>query len=225
MKALVQQKAKAIELRKRGYTYKEIQKVVPVAKSSLSLWFRDLPLSKSEKKILQQRKDDNISKGRIRAAGIALIHREEQIQRLFEETKKEFSRHCHNSLFHTGVAVYWAEGAKRSNQFLFVNSDESMIALMLKWLITFTGYQMHEFGFRLYIHAPYAQQDLESWWQHYLGVSTSQFRKTIIKPTSLGIKKRPNYKGCLRIEVPRSSILLLKMKFFINLQVEHHLKK
>lgn len=36
---------KAIRLRKEGKTYSEILRVVPVAKSSLLLWFKDVGLS------------------------------------------------------------------------------------------------------------------------------------------------------------------------------------
>jgi orotate phosphoribosyltransferase-like protein len=52
MKKLVQEKEKAVELRRKGLSYKEILKQVPVAKSSLSLWLKDLPLTKDEKTVI-----------------------------------------------------------------------------------------------------------------------------------------------------------------------------
>ena len=54
MKELVHYKAKAVALRKKGLSYNDILKQVPVAKSSLSLWLKDLPLTKSEKKVLKK---------------------------------------------------------------------------------------------------------------------------------------------------------------------------
>ena len=51
MKPLVHFKTKAIALRKKGYSYKEIMAEVPVAKSSISLWLKDTPLTKSEKAV------------------------------------------------------------------------------------------------------------------------------------------------------------------------------
>ena len=44
----VTKKEKAITLRKEGKTYSEILKEVPVARSTLSEWFRDIKLSQSQ---------------------------------------------------------------------------------------------------------------------------------------------------------------------------------
>ena len=46
------EKEKAIALRKEGKTYSQIMKVVPVAKSTISLWFKEVGLSKEQKQVL-----------------------------------------------------------------------------------------------------------------------------------------------------------------------------
>jgi transposase len=51
MKSKVREKEKAIELRRQGYSYKDILAQVPVAKSSISLWLQNLPLTAEEKNI------------------------------------------------------------------------------------------------------------------------------------------------------------------------------
>jgi hypothetical protein len=43
------EKEKAIKLRKSGATYSEVLREVPVSKSTLSLWLRDVGLSKTQK--------------------------------------------------------------------------------------------------------------------------------------------------------------------------------
>jgi len=225
MRSLVQEKEMAITLRKQGHTYKEILAVVPVAKSSLSLWLKDLPLTKAEKNLLKHRTDSNISRGRIKAATAIRLNHFARNQQLLINAKEDFEKYYNETLFHTGIALYWAEGAKRSEMFLFTNSDEVMIKVMLMWMEKYTKYNRHELGYRLYIHHPFMHENWEAWWQKYLGVDKGTFKKTILKPTNLGIKKRPNYKGCLRVEVPKSSELLMKMKFWMNLQVEYHLKQ
>lgn len=224
MKALVREKEKAIALRKKGLSYKDILKQVPVAKSSLSLWLKDLPLTEAEKKVLKKRNDANISVGRIRAGAVLHQNKLDRDQALLEEAKITFEKYKHNVLFHTGLALYWAEGAKRNEQFLFMNSDEAMIRTMLIWLESFTENTRIELGYRLFIHRPFARDNWEAWWQKYLGVTEKQFKKTILKPTNLGVKKRPNYKGCLRVEVPRSTDLLTKVKFWMKMQIEYHNK-
>lgn len=224
MKALVQEKERAIYLRKKGHSYREILAEVPVAKSSLSLWLADLPLTRSEKLVLKDRKNTNITRGRIKAASELRKRRLEREAVWLQEARQTFEKHKHETLFQVGLALYWAEGAKRVNQCSFTNSDEEMIALVISWLSKYVGIGKDELFFRLYIHKPYAHENCEGWWVKALSVKQTQFVKTIYKPTQLGVKKRPNYKGCLKLEVRKSKGLLCKMKFWQKMLVEHHLK-
>lgn len=217
--------AKAQVLRKQGLTYQEILRQLPVAKSSLSLWLKNSPLTSAEKHLLKKRKDSNISLGRIRSAASNRQNKIDKDKLLFLRAQMTFEEYKNNNLFHTGIALYWAEGAKRNDMFHFMNSDSEMIGVIIKWLEAFTEYKKSDLGFRLYIHHPFIKDNWETWWQKQLGVNSGQFKKTIIKPTGLGIKKRPNYKGCIRLEVPRSVHLLTQMKFWMNMLVEYHLKK
>ncbi|MCB9818809.1 hypothetical protein H6788_01380 [Candidatus Nomurabacteria bacterium] len=224
MKALVQEKERAIYLRKKGYSYKEILAEVPVAKSSLSLWLAELPLTKSEKLVLKDRKNTNITRGRIKAASELRKRRLEREALWLQEARQIFQKYKDDTLFQVGLALYWAEGAKRVNQWSFSNSDEDMILVMLQWLHEYALIGPEDIFFRLYIHKPYAHENCEGWWAEKLQVTSSRFVKTIYKPTGLGVKKRPAYMGCIKIEVRRSKNLLCKMRFWQNMLVEHHLK-
>lgn len=225
MRALVREKEKAIFLRKNGYSYKEILLEVPVAKSSLSLWLADLPLTSDERLVLKKRKDSNISRGRIKAASELRKRRLDRERIWFEEAKSVFERNKFEPFFHTGIALYWAEGAKRTTQWSFSNSDDEMVLMMVKWLEKFCQILPDTLCFRLYIHKPYAHENCENWWAEKLGVSQIQFVKTIYKPTGLGVKKRPQYKGCIKIEVRKSKGLLCKMKFWQRMLVEEYPKQ
>lgn len=222
MKPLVREKEKAIELRKKGHSYKEILTVVPVAKSSLSLWLKDLPLTKDEKKVLKTRTDSNISHGRIKAAS---VHAQNRIQREKEQfivAKQLFTKYSTDTLFHTGIALYWAEGAKRSNMFMFINSDIEMVEIMLLWIEKFTEYTREDLGYRLFVHQAYAHKEYEQWWVEKLCVSKENLKKTVYKPSKFDTQKRVGYKGCIRVEVPKSSVLLFYMKCWMSLMVEYY---
>ena len=225
MKALTHLRNQAELLRKQGLTYQEILRQLPVSKSSLSEWLADFPLTIAEKHLLKKRKDSNITIGRIRAATSNRQNKIDKDQILLEEAKAEFEKYKNNTLFHTGIALYWAEGAKRNKMFHFMNSDSEMINVLIYWLERFTEYRRVDLGFRLYIHQPFIRDNWEVWWQKQLKVSSNQFKKTIVKSSGLGVKKRPNYKGCVRLEVPKSVHLLTKMKFWMNMQVEYHIKQ
>jgi hypothetical protein len=225
MHALVQEKETAITLRQKGYTYKEILAIVPVAKSSLSLWLKDLPLTKSEKNALKDRRDANISRGHIKVAGILHTRRLAREKDQLAEARITFSTYLAEPFFHAGLMLYWAEGSKRTNQWQFMNSDGDMQKLMVKWLVAYAGVEKNDLRFRLYVHKAYQSEECDAWWAKKLQVAPSQFLKTIIKPSGLGVKKRPNYKGCLRIEVRTSKPLLNKMRFWQKMLVEFYNKQ
>ena len=225
MKPLVHFKTKAIALRKKGHSYKEIMAEVPVAKSSISLWLKDTPLTKSEKAVLKKRIDTNISNGRIKAAASARNNRLLREKQRLPAIIESFNKFKNDPLFQLGIGLYWAEGAKNSGTTMFTNSDDAMIVIMLLWLEKFTLYKRVNLRYRLYIHKPYAHENCEQWWADKLSVPLTTFTKTTYKPTSKGIKIRQNYKGCLRIEVPKSTILLHTLKVWTRLLVEFHGKQ
>ncbi|MDD3728951.1 MAG: hypothetical protein PHH50_01355 [Candidatus Pacebacteria bacterium] len=51
----IKEKEKAIKLRKKGLSYNDILKEIPVAKSTLSLWLRDVGLSKRQRQKLTEK--------------------------------------------------------------------------------------------------------------------------------------------------------------------------
>ena len=63
MKPHIDLKYKAIKLRKKGLSYKEIQKQVPVAKSTLSYWLKTVLLKKEYRDRLYTKKVHALSLG------------------------------------------------------------------------------------------------------------------------------------------------------------------
>jgi len=224
MRALVRERELAIAMRKRGKSYKEILAQLPVAKSTLSSWLADLPLTHSEKAAVKRRIDSNISKGRIRAAAslrAIRLEREQVLQRL---ATIEFVELGKDPLFQIGVALYWAEGSKRDSGFYFANSDTEMINLMLLWIERFLKVKRETIKVRLYIHRPYAHENCERYWSSKIRVPLKNFQSTIYKPTGLLVKKRPNYKGCLRINLGKMEFLR-KMLYWQNMLIEEYRKR
>jgi hypothetical protein len=56
-------KEKAVALRKEGYSYSEILKEVPVAKSTLSIWLHSVGLAKYQKQRLTEKKIAGMRRG------------------------------------------------------------------------------------------------------------------------------------------------------------------
>ena len=224
MRSLVREKQRAVELRKKGYSYRDILKEVNVSKSSISLWLQKLPLTDIEKKYLKSRHDSNISLGRIRAATANRSNRLQRDKELFGEARDEFQKFSADPFFHVGIALYWAEGAKRDSTFAFVNSDEEMMMVMVMWIEKFLKISREVFSTRLYIHKPYAHERCEEFWSKKTGIPIRNFRKTVYKPTGIGVKKRPDYKGCLRL-MAGGMTALRRLSFWQHMLVEYYRKK
>jgi hypothetical protein len=215
MRLLVREKEKAIELRKKGLSYRDILAILPVAKSTLSEWLKDLPLTNDERKYLKTRIDSNISRGRIKAASAHRVNRLEREKLAQKEAQKEFEKFASDRFFLVGIALYWAEGTKRSSGFEFVNSDSEMVGFMVLWVEKFFNISRQQQKIRLFIHKPYAHEHLEKKWSSLLGIPLQNFQKTIYKSTGLLIKKRPGYIGCVRLEIGRMH-LMRKMQYWQN---------
>lgn len=224
MNTKVREREKAEELRRLGYSYNEILKEVKVAKSSLSLWLKDLPLTESEKHYLKDRKDSNISRGRIRAASANRMRRVVRDGFLHRDAKREFEKNIKSPLFQVGIALYWAEGGKRSNSFAFMNSDPAMIKLMIRWVESYLGATKKEVGLRLYAHKPYMHENYEVFWSKETGIPLEQFKKTVYKATESLVKKRPGYMGCMRIELGKVSYFR-RLQYWQQLLIGHYADK
>lgn len=201
MKRLVQERNKAIELRRLGYSYKDILKYVPVAKSSLSLWLNGISLTQDELELLKRRVVEQGKNGRVKSGLVNSLRKSEREKRVYEVAKTEFQENIRNKFFFVGVALYWAEGAKKNHCFQFVNSDPDMIMLMVNWVEKFLNVSRNGLKYRLFIHRPYENERCEEFWGKIIGVPHQNFQKTIFKPTPHLVKRNPMYKGCFRVGI------------------------
>jgi len=221
MIAKVQEKTKALQLRRQGYSYQDILKEVKVSKSSLSLWLNELPLTNEEESFLKTRKDSNISRGRIRAAVSNRMRRVVRDGFITRDAKREFEEKRNDPFFILGIALYWAEGAKRNWGFAFTNSDAEMMMVMVNWIEKYLGVKRVDIRARLYTHKPFAGDNSEEYWSEKTGIPMKNFGKTIYKQSGLLVKKRPDYRGCLRIELNKV-LYLRKVVFWHHMLFEQY---
>lgn len=202
MKSKFEEREKAQMLRRQGMSFREIRKIIPVSKSSLSLWLRFLPLSAEEAMHLEDRARRNVDNGSERAA---LSNRKNRVVReemAFMEAKSKYEAYSHDPIFILGVGLYWAEGSKRTTSFQFMNSDHTMISFMIFWVKKYLGFTERDIFLRLTTHEDFKLEKYEDYWSQKTGIPLSNFKKTTYKVSRHGVfKKNPNYKGCVRLEV------------------------
>lgn len=224
MRARIREKEIAITLRRKGHSYRDILRSVPVSKSTLSDWLKELPLTRGEKTALKRATDRNITRGRIRAAGALRDLRLERERALHLVAAREYRSYREDPFFSVGIALYWGEGSKRHGGFAFTNSDPEMVAIMVRWIERFLATPRHMIKARLYLHRSYAHERLETYWIRSLRLSPSNLYKSVYKPSALAVKKRPDYKGCFKIIIDKVS-LRLKMQYWQRMLIEEYRKK
>lgn len=192
---------KAIEMRKNGLTYSEISKTLNVTKGQLSGWLMNISLSEDEKSKIQSKIIINREKGRLNSSSSNRNRRINREIEAYNDAKKIFDSNVHKPDFIIGIALYWAEGSKRTSNFQFINSDPDMIILMYSWIQRYLGTQRDKIGCRLFIHDVPGYENVMLFWSGLLLKSEDTFEKTIYKKTDFQYKKNQDYKGCLRLSV------------------------
>jgi len=213
MQGKVHEKAQAIKLRTQGKTYNEILKEVPVAKSTLSLWLRDVGLLKAQtQKITAKKRAAQIRGGKARKD--ARVHETEQT---YKKAASNVGILSQRERLLVGAALYWAEGAKersttRSQGIDFGNSDVHMMKFFREWLIDCMGVIPDDMSYSLYIHENSKSRisEVKHWWGSKLGIDPSAISYVYYKTHNPKTKRSnigDDYYGLLRIRVCRSSSL------------------
>jgi len=212
MKLRLHDKNRAIDLRKSGYTYSEIQQIIPnLSKGTLSGWLKNIPLSTHDKERILAKMLASSETSRIRGAWTNKQKAIERIQKIQKKAEEEFQILSKKPLFISGLCLYWAEGAKKSRSFQFINSDPEMIKLIIVWLKKILKTQESDIKIRLYIHKVYKNENCEKYWLNITELPNQNLLRTVYKPTIHLIKKNPLYKGCCRIELKNGSEVFWKI--------------
>lgn len=176
--AKIDQRRRAVELRRQGKSYTQIKRVVKVSKSTLSLWLRDFPLSAQRMKEVRDHNEQRIENFRKtmrakRNARLAFVYKTQK-KKLFPLTKRD--------LLIAGLFLYWGEGEKASPaQAGISNTDPAVLKFFIQWLKQIFGVPKNKM--RVYLHL-YSDMDADkemSFWSQTLNIPISQFRKPYIK--------------------------------------------
>ena len=226
MQAKIKQKKLAEKLRKQGLSYSEIMKSVPVAKSSLSLWLRDISLNTEQRKRLNELNTIG------QKAGAAARH--QQKIKLFnilrDEVAREVPKLINKPFFILGLALYWAEGSKQkpwnpSQCFCFANSDERLILLMRKWLYSFSNTNDLRIRYRLHIHESANIATATRKWAQILEIDPSQLKISLKRHKTHPRHVNAHYKGLIIMSVRKSTWLNRRIELWNDYIANHYLNQ
>lgn len=220
-------KQKALKLRKQGYTYSEIPKILnySIPKATFSDWFKQITLSEKAKQRILER----IKRGGITGLGIAWKatrkKRAQFIKSIYEKVQSEV-RDINDLTAKLCLAMlYLGEGGKTGEIFRLGNSDPKVILLFLKLLRKSFKIDKQRLRGVVQCRADQNISELETFWSNVTNIPLKHFYKTMIdKRTVNKPTKKLDYKGVFVVYY-HSKALFLEVKFLSDIFYKRLLNK
>ncbi len=203
------------DLRRQGLSLNEIKKKTGFTKSSISIWVRDIELSKNQRKQLSEKgcTKDVIEKRRF----TRLTNENNRRQIIIDKAAKEIHNISEKELWLIGVALYWGEGAKTLRSGLhFSNSNPDMIKVIMEFFRRICLVPEDKFRGNIHIHRHLDCKKAEKYWSSISGIPLNQFYKAYRKPSKSSQSKKDSLPfGTFDIYVCNTE-LFLKIKGWIE---------
>lgn len=217
------EKQRAINLRRQGKTYNEILREIPVAKSTLSLWLREVGLSKKQTQLLTAKKYEAQKRG-------ALARKLQRLRTTLDihtVSKAELGKLTKRDLFILGIALYWAEGTKEKevrpgSGIQFANSDAVMVHLFIRWLSDFARVSRQDLVVDLYLHTTHQHRlsEVKGFWEKELGLPVTHVYYKRHNPQTRRLNSGTGYHGLVCLKVRSSSGVVRRLAGFTQAIVE-----
>ena len=192
-------KSESIKLREQGLSYNEISMKLHVAKSTLSLWLKDIPgFEKIKENNIRRAKQiwsKNIIEFNKKRTAEHFKNRENDIERY----SKEIKQISQSNLFYLGIALYLAEGGKTEKSNLrFSNSDPAIIKIMMKFFQEICHiapsaiyarihlYEQNRYAETLNYWSKITEIDKDRFWQPQLAISISSKKTKRLRKLEYG---------------------------------------
>ncbi|OHA17275.1 MAG: hypothetical protein A3C79_03075 [Candidatus Taylorbacteria bacterium RIFCSPHIGHO2_02_FULL_45_28] len=167
-------KIKGKLLREQGYSYAYISGRLKVAKSTLSIWLKDVrffPNSVTKNSIINSQKQVVLTRRADKARSI------EEAERYAGDSVGKLSS---RDVFLLGIGIYIGEGSKAFNTTRIVNSDPRIIKFSLAWLKKCFGVKADNIRIRLHVYPDTNSEKAVAYWMKELDVSKKVFQTSYV---------------------------------------------
>jgi|SRR3989344_1154520 len=187
---------KAEKLRKSGKSYRDIQKELGIAKSTLSLWFSNKKWSDDVKYDLVKINKEK-SKIHIRLLNqIRSLRKSERDKRYQMEAGEMYEENRNNPLFIAGISIYWGEGEKvNKGRVSIINTDVNLLKLAINFYRKILEVPEPKLRAAIFIYNDIDGTDALDYWSKEINLPKNQFIKTQILPSRSTLTKRRIHNG------------------------------
>jgi hypothetical protein len=175
-----------------GRSVKEIADLLEVARSSVSLWVRDIELTEEQVQALQRR---NSRFGAQNKGAAANAERGRERRRQYQECGRQLARRS-DPLHVAGVMLYWGEGDKRDRHSVRIaNADPDLLRCFLDFLRAYFCVSDSRVRIKCNLFADHSerQREIEQFWLDTLRLPRSCLQKSTMNVYSkYSQRKRQN---------------------------------
>jgi len=211
------EKIKARKMREKGLSLLTISRKLSVTKSTVSLWCKDIILTKEQVNKLLNDRNEFLTTGRMMGAAVNKRKKLNSLKEAYAFGKRFVGKISKRELTLITAALYWAEGSKAdsTSRFMFINSDPEMILIVKKFLISNMGVSLADIMCSIQINRIHEKRIkvILNFWKNLLGLPEEQIKKPyfVNTKTTKVYKNYENYFGVCRLSVSRSSLLKYKV--------------
>jgi len=181
---------------------KTIAERLGVAKSSVSLWVRDLPLSQ------QRMKELNLVGGT--RGGLVRSTKARDIRRQYQQDGRNMAEKLQNeTLFVAGCMMHWSEGEKSKNRVSISNTDLDFLRLWLSFALRFFDVCRQDMTLAIHCHTNngLTKEQIENYWLEQLCLPRSCLRATSVLIKEGSFKKNKHPYGVARIDIGSTRVV------------------
>lgn len=185
------------QLRRLGLSYGEIMDLIPVKKSTLATWCREIALTDTQIEAIKERtaQEPGIPRNTQRK-------RWAEIESIRSAAQYQVPTLIRDPVWLAGTILYWAEGSKTRNQLRLANTDPNALRLFVIWVRQFVD-QDAQFSIQLHLHEGNDESEARAYWRQVTGLERANFYKTYIKPRGTGHRKNHIPFGVCSVKVRR----------------------
>lgn len=184
----------AVDLRRSGNSYSQINAKLGVAKSTLSNWLNADPFS-------QQVKSDNIKKAKLAWANNIAKYNKRRHAAHLEKIKRQLAHYAEEvptirtrDLFFLALGLYWGEGSKREErQVRLTNSDPELIAAAMRFFVDYCRIPVEKIHPVINVHSNVDIEEAKKYWSGILNMKIGSMAVYTVV-SKAGRNKRPTHR-------------------------------
>ncbi|MDQ1508911.1 MAG: hypothetical protein QOG50_755 [Actinomycetota bacterium] len=184
----VELQEKARLMRAQSRTLLDIATTLGVAKSSVSLWVRNVPFEPGPRQPSPTRRPHPQHLAKLAQIADCDLAGAERMGEMSED-----------AFLAAGVALYAGEGAKRDGHVVFANTDVAMVSFFCAWLRRFFSIDEQRLRVRVYLHEGLDLDAAEAFWARATGVPRDQFRAPYRAKADPSIRLAKHEHGCVYV--------------------------